>query len=123
VMKTSSLGSPPCCCSKLTSGKHTHVDVLMNVYKNIQKLCLLSQTVLSATARQAVPERQVKVQKAPWQLLSPTHKTAEQLITWLPRLICIDPPPFFTLLLLAVYYLCIVTLHVYFTSTTLYPHI
>jgi hypothetical protein len=41
---------------------------------------------------------------------TPSHKTPEHLIKWLPRLLTPPPPNLsFTLLLLSVYYLCIVT--------------
>ena len=41
---------------------------------------------------------------------TPSHKTAKQLIKWLLRLFTFTLPFVFTLLLLAVYYLCMVTL-------------
>uniref|UniRef100_A0AAZ3QXD9 LsmAD domain-containing protein n=1 Tax=Oncorhynchus tshawytscha TaxID=74940 RepID=A0AAZ3QXD9_ONCTS len=53
------------------------------------------------------------------QLLPPSHKTAEQLMKWPSGLFTLTPPFVCTLLLLAVYYLCIVTLQI--TSTKLYP--
>ena len=40
----------------------------------------------------------------------PSHKTLEQLIKWLSGLFALSPAPIFTLLLLSVYYPCIVTL-------------
>ena len=50
--------------------------------------------------------------KASLQIQPPSHKTAEQIIKWPPWLLTFPrPPPFvFTLLLLAIYYQCRVTL-------------
>ena len=50
-----------------------------------------SQTVLSTTAWQAVPECQVQDKKASQQFFSPSHKTPEQVIKWLPGLFALCP--------------------------------
>ena len=72
--------------------------------KNCQRLQPpQSQTVFSATARQAVLECHVQVQEASEQLLPPSHKTPEQLIKWLPKLFGLPPPSMLLLLAGTIY--------------------